>query len=212
MEKFQRLEAVAAPMLRDNIDTDAIIPVAQMKVLSGDFGKSLFYNLRYRNDGSENPDFVLNRPEYRNARILVAANNFGCGSSREHAVWALLGFGIRCVIAESFGDIFYNSSFRMGLLPVVLPHEQVKQLGEAVTSTAGKRDVVVDLEFESVTGPDGTVYPFQVDATRRRILFEGLDAVGITLLGADAIADFQARDRIKRPWVYDIGLTDGTPS
>jgi 3-isopropylmalate/(R)-2-methylmalate dehydratase small subunit len=212
MEKFTKLEAVAAPMLRDNIDTDAIIPVAQMKVLAGDFGKSLFFNLRYRPDGSENPDFVLNRPEYRSARILVAANNFACGSSREHAVWALLGFGIRCVIAESFGDIFYNNSFRMGLLPVVLPREQVQALGEAVTAAAGTRNVVVDLQAQTITGPDAIVYAFEIDANRRRILLEGLDGVGVTLLRADDIAAFQARDRVDRPWVYDIGLTDGTPA
>jgi 3-isopropylmalate/(R)-2-methylmalate dehydratase small subunit len=211
MEKFKTLHATAAPMLRDNIDTDAILPVAYMKTIKSDFSKDLFHNLRYRPDGSENPDFILNRPEYRNAQIIVSHNNFGCGSSRETAVWALLGYGIRAVVAESFGDIFYNSSFRMGLLPIALPREQLHALGKAVEAAGGKKATVVDLESQTITGPDDVTYKFEIDATRRRILLEGLDGVGLTLLNAEAIAAFQKRDRDRRPWVHDIGLANGTP-
>ncbi len=211
MEKFRRFEAIAAPMPRNNIDTDAIIPVKYMKDIHGDFGKCLFADLRIRPDGSENPDFVLNRPEYRAAGIIVAGNNFACGSSREHAVWALLGYGIKCVIAESFGDIFYNNSFRMGLLPITLRAEDLRMLSQSVVAAAGQRNTIVDLEAQLVTGPDGRTYPFEVDSLRRRMLLEGLDGVGVTLLRAGDIAAFQKADKARRPWVYDFGLSDGTP-
>ena len=211
MEKFKTLHAVAVPMLRDNIDTDAILPVAYMKTIKSDFGKDLFHNLRYRPDGSENPDFILNKPDYRPSKIIVSHNNFGCGSSRETAVWALLGYGIRVVVAESFGDIFYNNSFRMGLLPITLPREQLHELGEAVEKAGGKKNTIVDLESQTIIGPNDVTYKFQIDATRRKILLEGLDGVGLTLLNADKIADFQKKDRERRPWVHDIGLANGTP-
>ena len=211
MEKFQKLNAVAVPMLHNNIDTDAMIPAAYMKTLKSDFGRDLFHHLRYNTDGSENPDFILNKPEYRPAKIIVSHNNFGCGSSREAAVWALLGYGIRAVVAESYGDIFYNSSFRMGLLPIMLPRQELHALGEAVEKAGGKKNTSVDLEAQTITSPDGTVYPFQIEATRKRILLEGLDGVGLTLLHADAIAAFQQKDRARRPWVHDIGLSSGTP-
>ncbi|MBM3347221.1 MAG: 3-isopropylmalate dehydratase small subunit, partial [Betaproteobacteria bacterium] len=179
MEKFKTLHAVAVPMLRDNIDTDAILPVAYMKTIKSDFGKDLFHNLRYRPDGSENPDFILNQPAYRGSKIIVSHNNFGCGSSRETAVWALLGYGIRAVVAESFGDIFYNNSFRMGLLPITLPREQLHALGEAVEKASGGKATIVDLESQTITGPDDVTYTFEIDATRRKILLEGLDGVGL---------------------------------
>lgn len=202
MEPLGKLVAVAAPMLRNNIDTDAIIPVEHIKSLTADFGKYLFANWRYRSDGSEDPQFVLNRPEYRSARILIAGDNFGCGSSREHAVWALLGYGIRCVVAESFGDIFYNNSLRMGLLPVVLPRAAVQALGRAVSAAAGTRPTIADVESLTLIGPDESIYTFELDAARRQMLLEGLDGIGITLLRAAEIAAFQERDRAHRPWVY----------
>lgn len=204
MERFTRVEGVAAPLLRDHVDTDAIIPVSHMKTMADDFGKSLFANWRYQPDGLENPEFVLNRPAYRRARILVAARNFGCGSSREHAVWALLGFGIRCVIAESFGDIFYHNSFRNGLLPVVLGAEETKSLGREVTDAVGRCPTVVDLERREIVGPGGRRYEFSVEPTKRRILLEGLDAIGITLLRAAEIGEFQRRDLQRRPWIHSI--------
>ena len=210
MEKFRTIDGLAAPMLRDNIDTDAIIPVSHMKVLAGDFGKSLFANMRFLPEGGENPDFVLNQPQYRKAEVLVGARNFGCGSSREHAVWALLGYGIRAVIAESFGDIFYNNSFRQGLLPIPLPADDVAAIGRAVTEANGARNIIVDLVAQKLTSPDGTVYDFTVEPMRRRILLDGLDGVGVTLLRADDIAAFQARDRLARPWIYEAGPTGGT--
>ena len=204
MEAFKRLEAIAAPMLRDNVDTDAIIPVAHMKSMSGDFGSSLFAHWRYRPDGSEDATFILNRPEYRRSRILVAGSNFGCGSSREHAVWALLGFGIRCVIAESFGDIFYNNSFRMGLLPITLAPDDIESLGAEVTHATGARLTIVDLESQQIIGPGGGRYSFAVESSKRHILLGGLDAVGVTLLRAKEIRDFQERDRAARPWIHSI--------
>ncbi len=205
MEPFRTYEAVAVPMLHDDIDTDSILPVSQMKSSNLQLGKSLFFNKRYLADGSENPDFVLNVPAYRNAGILVARRNFGCGSSREQAVWALVGFPIRCVIAESFGDIFYSNSLRVGLLLVSLSREQIIRLGAAVTTAAGEGVMRVDLEKQIVIAPDGVEYRFSIDEVRRRILLDALDGVGITLLSSDKIASFQARDRQSRPWIYRYG-------
>lgn len=206
MEKFTRLDAIAAPMMAPNIDTDAIIPVEQMKALDADFGKSLFFNQRYRPDGSENPDFVLNRPLYRKAGILLAGENFGCGSSREHAVWALVDYGIRCVIAPSFGDIFYNNSFKKSLLPVRLPASVVEALARSITAEANplSRPMVVDLLACTVHGPDpnGPKIAFEIDPGRREALLEGLDDIGMTLKLEGQIAAFQSRDSAARPWVY----------
>ena len=211
MERFTVLEGIAVPMLRDNIDTDTIIPVPFLKEPDADLGKHLFNNLRYRSDGSENPDFILNRAEYRTARVLVSHNNFGCGSSREHAVWALRAFGIRCVIAGSFGDIFYNNSFRMGLLPIALPRPQLHALGDAVEAAGGLRMTRVDLEAQTISSPDGTVYRFEIDAMRRRMLLEGLDAIGMTLLHASLIESFEREKRTARPWMYQPEFRSGTP-
>lgn len=206
MERFTRLEAIAVPMLRDNIDTDTIIPIPFLKEPDSDLGKHLFHNLRYAGDGGENADFILNRPEYRTAKIIVSQDNFGCGSSREHAVWALLGFGIRCVIAGSFGDIFYNNSLRMGLLPVALPRAELHALCEATENAAGRRSTCVDLETQTITDANGAAYRFEIDPTRRRMLLEGLDAIGMTLTHADAIDAFEREARKRRPWAYEVGL------
>ena len=207
MEKFRRLEAVAVSLPRDNIDTDMIIPAELCKVFPDDlmgFGKGLFHNLRFRADGTEDATCVLNFQEYRGASILVAGDNFACGSSREIAVWALLGYGFRCVIAESFGDIFYNSSFQMGLLPIVLPSVGLHALRKAVTDAAGQRPTVVDLEAQQIIGPDGVIQQFEIGAMRRRTLLEGLDGIGVTLLRADAINAFETADRAARPWAHNV--------
>jgi 3-isopropylmalate/(R)-2-methylmalate dehydratase small subunit len=212
MERFKRIDAVAIPMLRDNIDTDAIIPVPFLKDPNIDFGVHLFHNLRYDDAGSEISDFVLNRPEYRAAQIIVAQKNFGCGSSREHAVWALMGFGIRCVIAQSFGDIFYNNSLRMGLLPVVLPASDLEAVGKAVERSAGRELTHVDLVTQTITAPDGREVHFEIEPMHRRMLLDGLDAVGVTLLHAGEIDAFEKQAHGLRPWMYDIELESGTPA
>jgi 3-isopropylmalate/(R)-2-methylmalate dehydratase small subunit len=205
MEKFQKLQSPAVPLARDNVDTDMIIPAELCKVFPDDvmaFGKSLFWNLRFHADGTPDPTCVLSLPQYRDAKILVAGDNFACGSSREIAVWALMGYGFRCVIAESFGDIFYNSSFRMGLLPIVLPYAGFQALREAVIAADGARPTIVDLEMQTVTGPDGVVRHFDIEAMRRRTLLEGLDGVDVTLLRADEIDRFEKADRADRPWIH----------
>ncbi len=204
MEKFTRLTGVAAPLMQPNIDTDAIVPsrflTRTTKTGKSGFGEILFSDWRFDADGTPKPEFVLNRPEYAAAKILLAAENFGCGSSREHAVWALLGFGIRCVIAPGFGEIFFNSSFINGLLPVVLDKEKVLALADSVSAGGGA--MTVDLETQQVTGPDGTVHAFEIDAARREALLEGLDAIAVTLKREDEIAAFQDADRQNRPWIY----------
>lgn len=206
METFTTLTAIAAPMMTPNIDTDAIIPVEQMKVLTPDFGNSLFFNLRYLSDGRNNPEFVLNKPFYRDARILIAGENFGCGSSREHAVWALVDHGIRCVIAPSFGDIFYNNSFKKSLLPLRLSAEIVEDLARRVSEEANPQrlPLTVDLRACTVRGPQAhsPVIPFEIDPSRRDTLLEGLDEIGVTLKHDAEIAAFQAADSTRRPWVY----------
>ncbi len=206
MEKFTTLCATAAPMMSPNIDTDAIIPVEQMKNLDPDFGKCLFFAQRYRKDGSDNPEFVLNLPAYRTARILVAGDNFGCGSSREHAVWALVGFGIRCVIAPSFGDIFFDNSLKNGLLPVRQPAAAVDALAASIVAAADPEDrqLTVSLEDCTIRGPrsGSVVLRFDIDPASRKALLEGLDAIGLTLQHEAEIAEFQARDAAERPWIY----------
>ncbi|MCW5772764.1 MAG: 3-isopropylmalate dehydratase small subunit [Rhodospirillaceae bacterium] len=208
MEKFVRVTGTAAPMLVENIDTDAIIPVPWMTKSNVDYGQALFANRRYVDgDGvRERPDFILNRAPFRQARILVGGANFGCGSSREHAVWALLGFGIRAVIAPSYSDIFYGNSFKSGLLPVILPAETVQRLGRLLEEGKHGHEMTVDLEACTVTAADGSQVSFGIDPARRTALLEGLDEIGLTLKDAPAIAAFQARDRAKRPWIYDAGF------
>ena len=208
MEKFIRLEGVAAPMPRDNVDTDAVIPIPWMKSLAPDYARALFAAWRWKDgDGvTELGDFVLNREPFRRARVLVAGSNFACGSSREHAVWALTGFGIRCVIAPSFGDIFFDNSFKNGLLPLILPATQVKRALALLGEGAGGCRMTVDLEAQAVTFPDGEVVPFTIDAGRRRTLLLGLDEIGQSLLDMDSIDAFEQRDRQERPWIYQPPL------
>jgi 3-isopropylmalate/(R)-2-methylmalate dehydratase small subunit len=208
MEKFTRLEGIAVPMPRDNIDTDAVIPVPWMKSIAPDYHRALFANWRWTNgDGvTEIPDFILNREPFRHARILVAGNNFGCGSSREAAVWALLGFGMRCVIAPSFGDIFYENSFKNGLFPLVAPDSLVKRIAGLLEAGEGGCRMTVDLTTKAVTLPSGDIVAFEINAGRRTTLLEGLDEIGITLRDIAAIEAFQRRDRAEHPWIYNPAL------
>ncbi len=201
MEKFTRLTGVAAPLPITNIDTDMIIPKQFLKTIKrSGLGKALFYEMRYNEDGSENPDFVLNKPQYRNASILVAGENFGCGSSREHAPWALLDFGIRCIIAPSFADIFYSNCFKNGILPIVLPKEDVDRLMEDAERGANAT-VTVDLEKQEITGPDGGVIRFDIDPFRKHCLLEGLDDIGLTLQKLDRIEAYEKRQAEEFPWL-----------
>jgi 3-isopropylmalate/(R)-2-methylmalate dehydratase small subunit len=204
MQKFTTLRAIAAPILGENIDTDVIIPISRIVGNSsrGTLGAWCFSALRYRADGSENPAFVLNREPYRGAQILLTGVNFGCGSSREAAVWSLFEFGIRCVIGSSFGDIFFNNCFQNALLPVVLDREAVESLAAEVEASQGKATVAVDLVDMAVTAPSGRRYGFLVEKRRREALLEGLDEIGMSLRHAADIAAFQAQDREQRPWIY----------
>lgn len=201
MEKFTTLTSVAAPMPVINVDTDMIIPKQFLKTIKRTgLGKSLFYEMRFNEDGTENADFVLNKPAYRGANILVAGDNFGCGSSREHAPWAIKDFGIRCVIAPSFADIFYNNCFKNGILPIALPQEQVDVLMKDAEKGSNAR-MIVDLEAQTVTTSDGESFPFEVDSFKKHCLLEGLDDIGLTMEKADAIAEFETRAAAERPWV-----------
>ena len=200
MEKFTTLTGVAAPLPIDNIDTDMIIPKQYLKTIKRTgLGAGLFSELRYRDDGSENPDFVLNKPQYRTATILVAGDNFGCGSSREHAPWALLDFGVRCVISTSFADIFYNNCFKNGILPIkVSPAELEKLMDDA--ARGANAVLTIDLEAQEIRGPDGGVIRFEIDSFRKRCLLEGLDDIGLTLQKADKISAYEGRAAAARPW------------
>jgi len=201
MQPFTTLTGVAAPLPMANVDTDKIIPARFLKSISrSGFGKNLFHGMRFREDGSENPDFVLNQEPYRRAEILVAHENFGCGSSREHAPWALLDFGIRCVIAPDFADIFNNNCFKNGILPVRLPREVCDALMEDARLGANAR-VTVDLERQVVVRPNGEEIPFQVDPFRRHLLLNGLDDIGQTMQHAPAIDAFEAKRKTAQPWL-----------
>jgi 3-isopropylmalate/(R)-2-methylmalate dehydratase small subunit len=201
MDKFTKLTGVAAPLPLINVDTDMIIPKQFLKTIQrSGLGKNLFDEMRYDDDGNEIADFVLNQPAYREAQILVAGENFGCGSSREHAPWALLDFGIRCVIAPSFADIFFNNCFKNGILPIVLPQEEVDKLMDDAERGANAV-VTVDLENQTITGPDGGSISFEVDAFRKHCLLNGLDDIGLTLEKAAAIDSFEATATQARPWV-----------
>lgn len=205
MEKFETLTAVAAPLIRANVDTDAIIPSREMKAVSKTgLADGLFAGWRYTEIGGRepNPDFVLNRPDYAGARILLGGENFGCGSSREHAVWALAEYGFRAVIAPSFSPIFYGNCVRNGIVPVRLPAEAVAALAAAVERDPAGMQLTVDLERRKVTSPDGQAYGFPIEAEAREMLLEGLDAIDLTLKQRAAIEDFLARDRAARPWIY----------
>ncbi len=201
MKKFEKFTGVAAPMPLINIDTDMIIPKQFLKTIKRTgLGVHLFDEMRYLDDGSENPDFVLNQPAYRQAEILVAGDNFGCGSSREHAPWALADFGIKVIISTSFADIFYNNSFKNGLLPIVLPQEQVDLLMEDAGRGENAR-VTVDLEAQEITTSDGQVIGFDIDPFKKHCLLEGLDDIGLTLARKSAIDSFEAQNAQTRPWV-----------
>jgi len=202
MKPFTTLTGIAAPLPQANVDTDKIIPARFLKTIARTgLGKSLFANIRYREDGSENPDFVLNQDPWRQAEVLVAHDNFGCGSSREHAPWALLDFGIRCVIAPSFGDIFHNNSFKNGILPIRLPREICDKLMEDAKLGANAR-VTVDLARQVVVRPNGEEIPFEVDAFRKHLLLNGLDDIGQTMQHAPTIDDYEARQKAAQPWLY----------
>ena len=201
MDKFSQLKAIAAPMMMPNITTDAMSPTAAGKSTATDLGAMLFANWRYDSDGREIADFILNKPKFRRSKILVTGPNFGCGSSRERAVWALLRFGIRCVIAPSFADIFRDSAFQNGLLPVSLPDADCTALGHALAH-AGEPVVTVDLERCIVEGPDGRVQNFIISAGRRMALLEGLEEIELILRMERDVDVFQAKDRQTRPWIY----------
>ncbi|MEI4261481.1 3-isopropylmalate dehydratase small subunit [Roseovarius sp. D0-M9] len=201
MEKFTKISGIAAPMPMINIDTDMIIPKQFLKTIKrSGLGVNLFDEMRYDDDGKELPDFVLNKPAYREAEILVAGDNFGCGSSREHAPWAIKDFGIRCVIAPSFADIFYNNCFKNGILPIALPQEQVDLLMAEAQKGANAR-IEVDLEAQTVTTSDGEAITFEIDAFKKHCLLEGLDDIGLTMEKAAAIDTFEASASTQRPWV-----------
>ncbi len=211
MEKFTILQGLAAPLDRPNVDTDAIIPKQFLKSIKrSGFGPNLFDEWRYMDHGEPgmdpatrvpNPNFVLNQPRYRGAKILLARENFGCGSSREHAPWALMDFGFRAVIAPSYADIFFNNSFKNGLLPVVLPAAVVDRLFLEVEATPGYQ-ITVDLVAQKVAAPGGQTFDFTVDAFRRHCLLEGLDEIGLTLKHADVIREYEDRRKATQPWLY----------
>jgi 3-isopropylmalate/(R)-2-methylmalate dehydratase small subunit len=201
MDKFTTLTGIAAPMPLVNIDTDMIIPKQFLKTIQrSGLGKNLFDEMRFNQDGSEIEGFVLNQPAYRSAEIIIAGDNFGCGSSREHAPWALLDFGIRCVISTSFADIFFNNCFKNGILPIRLPQEQVEILMEDARKGANAR-MTVDLEAQTVTSSDGQVFSFEVDAFKKHCLLNGLDDIGLSLEKVASIDSFEATAGAKRPWV-----------
>ncbi|AXC48701.1 3-isopropylmalate dehydratase small subunit [Paracoccus suum] len=201
MDKFTTLTGIAAPMPLVNIDTDMIIPKQFLKTIHRTgLGKNLFDEMRFLADGTENQDFVLNQPAWRSAEIIVAGDNFGCGSSREHAPWALLDYGIRCVISTSFADIFYNNCFKNGILPITLPAEAVEALMEDANRGANAR-LTVDLEAQTVTASDGEVYDFEIDAHKKHCLLNGLDDIGLTMEKGAAIDSYEARMAQAQPWV-----------
>ena len=200
MTPFTHLDGRAAPLAMANVDTDQIIPKQFLKTIEREgLAKGLFYDLRFDGEGNLKPDFVLNQPAYQGASVLVAGDNFGCGSSREHAPWALLDFGLRCVIAPSFADIFYNNCFENGLLPVTLPEDAVKAIMEE--AKGGNHMVSVDLETQTVVSPSGRKFSFEIDPGRKEKLLKGLDAVGETLQHAGDIGAFEERRKVMRPWL-----------
>jgi len=203
MEAFTVLKGVAAPLLRANINTDVIIRIERLRdIEKGDLGRYAFESWRYRRDGSEDPAFVLNKAPYREARMMIAGDNFACGSSREAAVWALQSFGIRCVIAPSFGPIFYNNCFQNGVLPVVVPAKVVEDLAREVEATQGEGKVIVDLTRCVVVAPGGKETAFRVDELLREGMLRGLDQIELTRAREPQIQAFQDRDRERRPWLY----------
>ena len=206
-QPFNKLTAVAAPIMRGNIDTDVIIRIERLVGNSarGTLAKWAFGSLRYLPDGSENPEFILNREPYRQAEILVTGPNFGCGSSREGAVWSLQELGVRAVIGSSFGDIFFANCFQNGILPVVIDGEIVDQLAAEIEATQGAGRISIDLETQSIIAPSGQRHTFEIDPRRREGLLHGLDEIAMTLQRDAAIRAFQAADRSARPWIHFAG-------
>jgi len=201
MDKFTTLTGVAAPLNIMNIDTDMIIPKQYLKTIARTgLGKGLFSEMRFKDDGSENPDFVLNKPAYRDTRIIVAGDNFGCGSSREHAPWALLDYGIRCVISTSFADIFYNNCFQNGILPAKVAADDLAKLMDDA-SRGANATLTVDLEKQEIRGPDGGVVKFEIDGFRKHCLLNGLDDIGVTMQKGDQISVFEQQTTAVRPWL-----------
>ena len=201
MEPFKQLSGVAAPLPMINVDTDMIIPKQFLKTIKRTgLGTALFHEMRTREDGSPNPDFVLNKPAYKSAKILIAGANFGCGSSREHAPWALLDFGIRCVIAPSFADIFFNNCFKNGILPIALPQSEIDKLLDDA-SRGANAIVSIDLGKQEIRGPDGGVIHFDVDPFRKQCLLNGWDDIGLTLRHEKDIAGYEASHKAQMPWI-----------
>ena len=201
VDKFTTLEGVAAPLKIINVDTDMIIPKQYLKTIKRTgLGKGLFSEQRYKDDGSENPNFVLNKPSYRKAKILVAGDNFGCGSSREHAPWALGDFGIRCIISTSFGDIFYNNCFKNGILPIRVSHEELDKLFDDA-DRGSNATLTVDLEKQEIRGPDGGTIKFEIDPFRKHCMLNGLDDIGLTMEKGKSIDMFEAKEKAERPWL-----------
>lgn len=202
MDKFIRLSAVAAPLPKANIDTDMIISQQYLKTIKRTgLGVHAFANIRYHDDGSERADFILNQAAYRKAEILITGENFGCGSSREHAPWALKDFGIKCIIAPSFADIFYSNCFKNGILPIKLPQETIDLLLDDAGRGANAI-ITVDLESQQISGPDGGTVSFEIDPYRRHCLLHGLDDIGLTLAKKDIIEDFEAKKKLSQPWLF----------
>ena len=200
MEKFEKLSGVAAPMPLVNIDTDMIIPKVFLKTIKrSGLGVNLFDEMRYDREGNEKPDFVLNKPQYRDAKILVAGDNFGCGSSREHAPWAIADFGIKCVISTSFADIFYNNCFKNGILPLVLPEDAVDILMKDAEKGANSI-IEVDLENQTIVSSDGEIFRFEVDPFKKHCLLNGLDDIGLTMKKEDHIAAYESKASQQFPW------------
>jgi len=201
MEPFKTLTGVAAPLPMINVDTDMIIPKNFLKTIKRTgLGKALFFEMRTKPDGSENPDFVLNKPAYRHAEILVTGANFGCGSSREHAPWALLDFGIKVVLAPSFADIFYNNCFKNGILPIALPQSDIDKLMDDAERGANAV-ITVDLVNQEIKGPDGGTIKFEIDPFRKQCLINGWDDIGLTLRNENKISDYEARTKTQSPWL-----------
>jgi 3-isopropylmalate/(R)-2-methylmalate dehydratase small subunit len=202
MEKFDKLSGIAAPLRMINVDTDIIIPKQFLKTVKRTgLGIHAFNDIRYNEDGSECDDFILNKPEYRNAEILITGENFGCGSSREHAPWAILDMGIRCVIASSFADIFYNNSFKNGILPIILPQDQVDALMDEAEANPDA-PLEIDLEKQTIKRGNKLSFEFDIDPARKHSLINGLDDIGLTLEKKAHIVEFETNDKQKRSWLY----------
>ena len=201
MEKFTTLTGIPAPLDMINVDTDMVIPKQFLTTIErSGLGRGLFFEMRFDSDGNENPDFVLNKPAYRNAKILIAGENFGCGSSREHAPWALLDFGITCVIAPSFADIFYNNCFKNGILPIMLPKEDVDKLLDDAERGANAT-LTIDLESQTISGPDGGEISFDIDEFKKHCLLNGLDDIGLTMGNEAKIDTFEEKHKAAQPWL-----------